>query len=145
MTVFYINDDVILIYVRFNCGNSVPYCRGRDSRSVKSIVKKEVKIMPVKTELQENKLMAYLSGDIDHHTSAEIRIVIDLEIEKLHPERIILDFSEVTFMDSSGIGLVMGRYKAAKPYGGKITVSGASQQIKKVMKLAGLERLAEIE
>lgn len=101
--------------------------------------------MPIKTEFQENKLTAYLSGDIDHHTSAEIRIVIDLEIEKLHPERIILDFSEVTFMDSSGIGLVMGRYKAAKPYGGKISVSGASQQIKKVMKLAGLERLAEIE
>ncbi len=101
--------------------------------------------MPVKTEAKENMLTAYIIGDIDHHTAAEIRTEIDLEIEKLHPERIILDFSEVTFMDSSGIGLVMGRYKAAKPYGGKIIVSGASQQIKKVMKLAGLERLAEIE
>lgn len=103
--------------------------------------------MPVKIEIGEGEkeLTAHIIGDIDHHSAAEIREAIDLETERLRPEMIILDFSDVTFMDSSGIGLVMGRYKAAKAYGGKITVSGASSQIKKVMKLAGLERLAAIE
>lgn len=103
--------------------------------------------MPVKIEIDEGerKLTAHIMGDIDHHSASEIREEINFEAERLRPELMILDFSEVTFMDSSGIGLVMGRYKAAKAYGGKITVSGASSQIKKVMKLAGLERLASIE
>lgn len=101
--------------------------------------------MPVKIDIGEKELTAHIIGDIDHHSASQIRDEIDLEAEKLHPDMIILDFSDVTFMDSSGIGLVMGRYKAAKAYGGKITVSGASAQIKKVMKLAGLERLASIE
>lgn len=103
--------------------------------------------MPVKIEIGEGEkeLTAHIIGDIDHHSALKIREEIDLEAERLRPQMIILDFSDVTFMDSSGIGLVMGRYKAAKAYGGKITVSGASSQIKKVMKLAGLERLAAIE
>lgn len=103
--------------------------------------------MPVKIEIGEGEkeLTAHIIGDIDHHSALKIREEIDLEAERLRPQMIILDFSDVTFMDSSGIGLVMGRYKAAKAYGGKITVSGASSQIKKVMKLAGLERLATIE
>ena len=103
--------------------------------------------MPVKIEIGEGEkeMTVHIIGEIDHHSAAEIREEIDLEAERLRPEKMILDFSEVTFMDSSGIGLVMGRYKAAKAYGGKITVSGASSQIKKVMKLAGLERLASIE
>lgn len=103
--------------------------------------------MPVKIEIGEGEkeLTAHIIGDIDHHSALKIREEIDLEAERLRPQMIILDFSDVTFMDSSGIGLVMGRYKSAKAYGGKITVSGASSQIKKVMKLAGLERLATIE
>ena len=48
-------------------------------------------------------------------------------------------------MDSSGIGLVMGRYKAVKAFGGRVEVKNTSSQLKKVMKLAGLDRLASIE
>jgi len=101
--------------------------------------------MSVEIENEENVLTAHISGEIDQHSALSIRSEIDLEAKKLHPETIKLDFSEVTFMDSSGIGLVMGRYKLAKAYGGKVSVVGASAHIKKVMKLAGLERLASIE
>ncbi len=63
----------------------------------------------VQLEQKEEKLQVLLSGDIDHHTAREMREVIDKRIEEIHPKRLILDFKGVTFMDSSGIGLVMGR------------------------------------
>ena len=65
----------------------------------------------VKLEEKENGLTAYLSGDIDHHTAGEIRELIDSKAEQVRPQTLNLDFKDVTFMDSSGIGLVMGRYK----------------------------------
>ena len=101
--------------------------------------------MPVLIEKQELTLTAHIQGEIDHHNVPEIRREIDFAAERYHPEKLVLDFGEVTFMDSSGIGLVMGRYKTIKSLGGKITVVNTSSQIKKVMKLAGLDHLAEIE
>ena len=90
-------------------------------------------------------LISCIRGDVDHHSALPLRQAIDKSMKAFDCSDLVMDFSGVDFMDSSGIGLVMGRYKAAKAYGGKITVSGASSQIKKVMKLAGLERLASIE
>ena len=58
---------------------------------------------------------------------------------------VILDFSDVTFMDSSGIGLVMGRYKLLNELGGKLEVTGLSNNSYKVMRLAGLDRIANIK
>ncbi len=101
--------------------------------------------MPVIIENSDSEVIARLQGEIDHHNVAEIRKDIDFAADKHHPDTLILDFDEVTFMDSSGIGLVMGRYKAVKSYGGKILVRNTSAQIKKVMKLAGLDSLASIE
>lgn len=85
-----------------------------------------------------------LDGEIDHHTASLIRMGIDDAILKKRPDMLILDFGGVTFMDSSGIGLVMGRYKLMKTIGGKITVQNLSPSAYRVMKLAGLERLGEI-
>ena len=56
-------------------------------------------------------LIAYLAGEIDHHSAAELRSQIDAGIQDKQPTHLILDFKNVTFMDSSGIGLVMGRYR----------------------------------
>ena len=100
--------------------------------------------MPVMIDNGENTVTARLSGEIDHHNAFELRHGIDRAIEEHQPESIILDFGNVTFMDSSGIGLVMGRHKAVSAYGGKVTVTNTPAQIIKVMRLAGLDRLAEI-
>ena len=67
--------------------------------------------MPVNIEFKENEMIAYISGELDHHTAKSIRAVIDAGIESKKPQKVFLDFSGVAFMDSSGIGLVMGRYK----------------------------------
>lgn len=101
--------------------------------------------MPVIIEIENNSVTAKLQGEIDHHNAPSLRSDIDLAAEKHHPEELILDFGEVTFMDSSGIGLVMGRYKTVRTFGGKVIIRNAPAQIKKVMRLAGMDRLAEIE
>lgn len=90
-------------------------------------------------------MTAYLTGEIDHHCARGIREEIDETAQRVHPGELVLDFRDVTFMDSSGIGLVMGRYSLMQELGGVLRVSNLSSQIKKVMKLAGLDRLAVIE
>lgn len=101
--------------------------------------------MPVMIDIEKMTVVAHIQGEIDHHNVPEIRREIDLAAERYRPENLVLDFDEVTFMDSSGIGLVMGRYKTIKSFGGRISVINTSSQIKKVMKLAGLDHLAVIE
>lgn len=101
--------------------------------------------MPVEIKQENSILTAFLTGDIDHHTAKELRETIDKAVEGALPTLLILDFKDVTFMDSSGIGLVMGRYKLMKSLDGEIKVSNASSHIKKVMKLAGLDRLAVMD
>ncbi len=73
--------------------------------------------MPVIIDTEENRIVARLKGEIDHHNAKELRSDIDVAIDRNRPETVILDFSGVTFMDSSGIGLVMGRYKTVSAYG----------------------------
>lgn len=101
--------------------------------------------MGVKIETEESVVKAYLDGEIDHHCAPELRNLIDVEIDRCHPESLILDFGEVTFMDSSGIGLVMGRYRLMKNIGGKVALQNTPVHIKKVMRLAGLDRLTTIK
>ncbi|MEG2813686.1 MAG: anti-sigma factor antagonist [Oscillospiraceae bacterium] len=99
--------------------------------------------MMVKILLNDDNLTALVSGEIDHHSSREIREQIDKEIEFNKSKKLIIDFKDVTFMDSSGIGLIMGRYKLMKSFDGDVFIANCSFQMKKVMKLAGLDKLAE--
>lgn len=101
--------------------------------------------MAIEINVKGEVLTAYLKGELDHHSAAEMRTEIDNAIELNMPELLVLDFSGVGFMDSSGIGLVMGRYRNLARRGAKLHISGASPQIYKVMKLAGLERLATLD
>ena len=101
--------------------------------------------MSVKIEFENEILLCRLCGEIDHHTTLPIRLDIDDRIENCRPKTVILDFSDVTFMDSSGIGLVMGRYKLLSEFGGDLEVTGLSNNSYKVMRLAGLDRIANIK
>ena len=90
-------------------------------------------------------LTVYLQGEIDHHSARGMREEIDEAVNFNMPTLLILDFSEVSFMDSSGIGLVMGRYKNLQKSGAKLNISGLSGTNYKIMKLAGIDRLATID
>jgi stage II sporulation protein AA (anti-sigma F factor antagonist) len=99
---------------------------------------------PVVIETADESVTVFLAGDIDHSNAKAIREDIDYAIDRSSPKRLVLDFSGLDFMDSSGIGLIMGRYKKCEPIGCKITVTGAKGTIRKVLKIAGIERLATL-
>lgn len=89
-------------------------------------------------------LVAEICGDIDHHTAKYFRGEIDKAIRIHNPLTLILDYSQVTFMDSSGIGLVMGRYKIMSEMDGEVIVASPPAYIRKVLQLAGIHRLTKI-
>ncbi|MCM1335053.1 MAG: anti-sigma factor antagonist [Bacteroides sp.] len=89
------------------------------------------------------RLLARLSGEIDHHSAAQMRFSIDGELDRAVPRLLILDFSGVDFMDSSGIGLILGRLKRISGWGGRLAVANPKPPVKKMIALAGLERLIQ--
>ena len=98
----------------------------------------------VELKQESKKLIALLSGEIDHHHAKEIREEIDYAVREQLPHTLILDFRRVTFMDSSGIGLIMGRSRLLEETGGYLEIHNPSQQIRKVLRLSGADRLAVI-
>lgn len=94
---------------------------------------------------QEDKLTAVLEGEIDHHTAAGLREAIDRRVGQVKPGELRLDFGKVSFMDSSGIGLILGRYRLMGTMGGRTVVCGLSEQMERIVALSGVERLVTIE
>lgn len=97
--------------------------------------------MEIKETTEQAVTTVYLAGELDHHNAAPLRERVDGVVQMRRPKLLVLDFSGVGFMDSSGIGFVMGRYKLMQSMGGQLRVQGASPRMEKVMRLAGLERL----
>lgn len=101
--------------------------------------------MTVALQNDNSCLIASLSGELDHHSVRTIREEIDTAISEEQPEKLALDFGGVTFMDSSGIGLILGRCKIMGGIGGTTAIWNPPPHIRRVMKLSGIERLAKIE
>ena len=102
-------------------------------------------MMSVEINVTGEVVTAYLGGEIDHHTAREMREAIDTAVELNMPTLLVLDFKNVSFMDSSGIGLVMGRYRNLVKTGAQLHIINAPVQINKMLKLAGIEKLAKLE
>lgn len=101
--------------------------------------------MGVRFVLKDDHLTAILSGEIDHHAASGMREEIDRKAGQAKPKLLTLDFSQVTFMDSSGIGLIMGRYRLMEALRGKLTVLDLSPQMKRVVNLSGVGQLVPLE
>lgn len=84
-------------------------------------------------------ILAELSGEIDHHSANNLREPIDARITAVLPRVCVLDFSSVTFMDSSGIGLILGRHKLVQSLGGTVVVQNAPRNIRRMLAIAGIE------
>lgn len=95
----------------------------------------------VDMKFRDGVVTAKLSGEIDHHIAPQIRGEIDARCESCRPSRLVLDFSKVGFMDSSGIGLVMGRYRMISLIGGRLEVVNVPQNLRKIFVLSGLGSL----
>lgn len=94
--------------------------------------------MGVTISMSDDEMLARIDGDIDHHTAQNMREPIDEVINSKFPKVLNLDFSGVQFMDSSGIGLIMGRYRLMKSLGGKVKVINMPAHIEKLIRLSGL-------
>ncbi|MBR3588365.1 MAG: anti-sigma factor antagonist [Clostridia bacterium] len=98
----------------------------------------------MKITFSDGILTAFVQGEIDHHSAVGIRTEIDRRIQKDKPDILRLDYSNVTFMDSSGIGLIMGRYKLMSAYSGQIEVVNVPLNMARVVRLSGIEKLGKI-
>ena len=88
-------------------------------------------------------LTVALRGELDHHAAEHTRNTIDLLINELRPTELVLDLSGVTFMDSSGLGVVLGRYRLLSTRGGKMYITGANRSVDRILKMAGIYALVE--
>lgn len=101
--------------------------------------------MAIKITSTPVRLTITLSGEIDHHNAAVLRLDADEAMQTSLAPNIRLDFGEVTFMDSSGIGFVLGRYRIAESFGANVEVVNLSSRLYMMMKLAGLEKLVTLK
>ncbi|MBE6706393.1 MAG: STAS domain-containing protein [Ruminococcaceae bacterium] len=90
-------------------------------------------------------LTASLCGELDHHGAVAVRTLIDGEIQRQNPQKTVLDLTGLDFMDSSGLGLIMGRYALMQRLGGEFAVKNPNERVLKIFKLAGLERMVKVE
>lgn len=89
-------------------------------------------------------LTIYLSGEIDHCAAEKLRDGIEKLIERSDAETLILDFHDVSFMDSSGVGMLIGRYKTMCAKGGKMAARCLSETVSRLYRMAGLHRIIPI-
>lgn len=91
-----------------------------------------------------NCLIVHLPGELDHHVAEGIRKAIDKELSKGEMRSVAFDFRNTSFMDSSGIGMIMGRYRMMGYMGGKVSAIHVSDRILKIMQLSGIHKFIEI-
>ena len=94
---------------------------------------------------QQDTLTVSLTGELDHHGAAASRKAIDGLILDQQPKKVVLELKSVHFCDSSGLGLLMGRYKTALSIGAVLTVKDPSPPVTRIMRLAGLDKLIKTE
>ncbi len=99
--------------------------------------------MNIRTEHIGTTLVVKLFGEIDQSCAGEIRARIDGELQAHPVQNLILDFAEVSFMDSSGIGMVLGRYKEIKARGGKTMIIRTRPQVDRLLELSGLKKIID--
>ncbi len=89
-------------------------------------------------------LVVEITEEIDHHEAEKIRRKVDNEITRYMPRKTIFDFSRVTFMDSAGIGMIIGRYKMMKMLGGSLEIHNASSSTKKILEMSGIMKIIPV-
>ena len=102
-------------------------------------------MLELKTKFEGKTMVASVYGEIDHHSVRDIRTKVDVAVCSARPERIALDLSGVSFMDSSGLGLIMGRYALASEIGAEIFVLKPTDAVARIILMAGLDKIIPIK
>ena len=97
--------------------------------------------MKIDHYLEEKALKVFITEEIDHHTASIIRTRLDYEVSRFRPKKVIINLEKVKFMDSAGIGLIIGRFKVVKSYDGVLEIENASEKLMKIFEMAGLPKI----
>lgn len=100
--------------------------------------------MQVVLSMNKDTLIAKMVGELDHHSAAEVKEKVERYIINKSAKNLIFDFSNLTFMDSSGIGMIIGRFKLISAMGGKVQIVCKSKQIEKLIKMSGLKKIISV-
>ena len=100
--------------------------------------------MQMKAYSTEDSLVVKLDGEIDHHTAAEIRDGLDRMITETRPKTMVLELSDIDFMDSSGLGLVLGRYRRLNEIGSRMIIKNPGARTERILSMAGVDKLIKI-
>ncbi len=103
-----------------------------------------MKTMQIKLIGNKKTLVVRIDGELDHHIASKLKDAIDEKIRRTNAVNVIFDFSDSGFMDSSGIGVIMGRYKAVKTLGGNVILTGLDAQLKKIIKMSGIDKVVKV-
>ncbi|SDH10330.1 anti-anti-sigma regulatory factor, SpoIIAA [Alteribacillus persepolensis] len=99
----------------------------------------------VNLEQIDEVLCIRLKGELDHHSARQLRSQVDNHLESHHAQHIVLNLEELVFMDSSGIGVILGRYKQVSKMGGEMVVCSISTPVKRLFELSGLFKILRLE
>ncbi len=101
--------------------------------------------MNIKFDEVDKLLTCQITEEIDHHTTEKIRRVLDDEIERYIPKRMVFDFDKVSFMDSAGIGMILGRYKMIRMLGGSMEMINVNSNVRKIFEMSGIPKIIQIK
>ena len=94
--------------------------------------------MDLKFKRKNKTLIILIAGEIDHHSSKELRSKTESALEQMGGRNIIFGFQEVTFMDSAGIGMVLGRYRRLGEAGGSVVIASCAKTVRSILHMAGI-------
>lgn len=101
--------------------------------------------MDIKISRFDHNIVFKLSGELDHHSAGEFKKWFEVEWERQEGARnLVINFENVTFMDSSGVGAIIGRYKQVNRKGGQVAICSPSKAVKKILEMSGLPRIVTI-
>lgn len=101
--------------------------------------------LQIDLEKKESVLLVRLEGELDHHTADELRTRIERMLADGHVKHIVLNLELLSFMDSSGLGVILGRYKQVKAIGGEMVVCAISPSVKRLFEMSGLFKIIRLE
>ena len=101
--------------------------------------------LTVDMEIRDNVLLVRLNGELDHHTAEDLRSKVSDTIESNQIDHIVLNLESLSFMDSSGLGVILGRYKQIKNQGGEMVVCSISPYVKRLFEMSGLFKIIRLE
>lgn len=92
-------------------------------------------------EIRDGSLRVFVPRELDHHEAGKLRAQTDLLIENYHIRQLVFDFSQTEFMDSSGIGVIIGRCRNMGYFGGEVVAQNLNERVQKIFTISGLHKI----